>query len=73
MATHSSIPAWEIPWTEEPGRLQSMASLMTECTHTTGSLHTQGHYTHILPMLLLSFFLGDVCPTGHIPSSLLMQ
>ena len=26
MATHSSIPAWEIPWTEEPGRLQSMGS-----------------------------------------------
>ena len=24
MATHSSIPAWEFPWTEEPGRLQSM-------------------------------------------------
>ena len=24
MATHSSIVAWEIPWTEEPGRLQSM-------------------------------------------------
>ena len=22
-ATHSSIPAWEIPWTEKPGRLQS--------------------------------------------------
>ena len=26
MATHSSILAWRIPWTEEPGRLQSMAS-----------------------------------------------
>ena len=26
MATHSSIPAWEITWTEEPGRLQSMGS-----------------------------------------------
>ena len=26
MATHSSIPAWEIPWTEEPGGLQSMGS-----------------------------------------------
>ena len=26
MATHSSIPAWRIPWTEEPGRLQSMKS-----------------------------------------------
>ena len=24
MATHSSILAWEIPWTEEPGRLQPM-------------------------------------------------
>ena len=27
MATHSSILAWRIPWTEEPGRLQSMGSL----------------------------------------------
>ena len=26
MATHSSILAWGIPWTEEPGGLQSMAS-----------------------------------------------
>ena len=26
MATHSNILAWEIPWTEEPGKLQSMGS-----------------------------------------------
>ena len=26
MATHSSILAWKIPWTEEPGRLQFMGS-----------------------------------------------
>ena len=26
MATHSSILAWRIPWTEGPGRLQSMGS-----------------------------------------------
>ena len=26
MATHSSIPAWRIPWTEEPGGLQPMGS-----------------------------------------------
>ena len=26
MATHPSILAWKIPWTEEPGRLQSMGS-----------------------------------------------
>ena len=27
MATHSNTLAWQIPWTEEPGRLQSMGSL----------------------------------------------
>ena len=26
VATHSSIPAWRIPWTEETGRLQSIGS-----------------------------------------------
>ena len=26
MATHSSTLAWKIPWTEEPGRVQSMGS-----------------------------------------------
>ena len=25
-ATHSGVPAWRIPWAEEPGRLQSMGS-----------------------------------------------
>ena len=48
MATHSSIRAWEIPWTEEPGGLQSVShkeSDMTEheraciCTHRADSLH----------------------------------
>ena len=32
MATHSSILAWEIPWTEEPGRLQSMGSQELDTT-----------------------------------------
>ena len=30
MATHSGIIAWEIPWTEKPGRLQSMGSLKSQ-------------------------------------------
>ena len=30
MATHCSILAWEIPWTEEPGELQSVESLRVE-------------------------------------------
>ena len=41
MATHSSILAWKIPWTEEPGRLQSMGLLrvgMTERLHFHFSL-----------------------------------
>ena len=32
MATHSSILAWRISWTEEPGRLQSIGLDMTEVT-----------------------------------------
>ena len=30
MAPHASTLAWKIPWTEEPGRLQSMGSLRVE-------------------------------------------
>ena len=32
MTTHSSILAWEIPWTEEPGRLQSKGSKESDMT-----------------------------------------
>ena len=32
MATHSSILAWRSPWTEEPGRLQSMESQESDIT-----------------------------------------
>ena len=39
MATHSSILAWKIPWTEEPGRLQSIGSQsgnwLRDFTHTS--------------------------------------
>ena len=31
MATHSSILAWRIPWTEEPGRLQSIRLQRVGC------------------------------------------
>ena len=36
MAPHSSTLAWKIPWTKEPGGLQSMGSLETD---TTERLH----------------------------------
>ena len=39
MATHSSILAWKIPWTEKPGRLQSMG-LQSQESDTTEQLST---------------------------------
>ena len=39
MATHSSILAWEIPWTEEPGGLESMESQRVE--HALATKHQQ--------------------------------
>ena len=45
MAPHSSTFAWKIPWTEKPGRLQSMGSLesdMTERLHFHFSLSCIG-------------------------------
>ena len=45
-ATHSSILAWRISWTEEPGRLQSMRlqkSRTRLSTHTRTHAHTHTH------------------------------
>ena len=54
MATHSSILAWRIPWTEEPSGLQSIGSPpqsdTTEVTHT----HTHAR-THFMKGYLLYF------------------
>ena len=35
MATHSSVLAWRIPWTEEPGGLQSMGSQESDTAEAT--------------------------------------
>ena len=43
MATHSSILTWRIPWTEEPGRLQSMSSQWSHMSHTHTHTHTHTH------------------------------
>ena len=45
MATHSSTLVWKIPWTEEPGRLQSMGSLGVRHDQVTSlSLFTFMHW-----------------------------
>ena len=48
MATHSSVLAWKIPWTEEPGRLQSRGSQRvghnrSDLAHTHTHTHTHTH------------------------------
>ena len=45
MATHSSIHAWKIPWTDEPGGLQSMGSQRRTqlSTHSTEDRNTKTH------------------------------
>ena len=40
MATHPSILAWRIPWTEEPGGLQSMGLRRVECDWVTEHRHS---------------------------------
>ena len=49
MTTHSSILAWKIPWTEEPGGLQSIESQRVGHDRATNTfiniLDTDKHYT----------------------------
>ena len=53
MATQSSIPAWKILWTEEPGGLQSMGSRVRQ------NLATKPYITH-LKLRLKPKFLSRV-------------
>ena len=71
MASHSSILAWEIPWVEEPGGLQSMESQeldMTEYAHT----HVQK-----APRLCYYAFSSDLMTKSHhfcsLPSYMLLK
>ena len=59
MATHSSILAWRIPWTEEPGRLQSMGSQRVgyDFTFTFPSLSVSCLCEN-LPSCFIGYLLG---------------
>ena len=48
MATHSSILAWRIPWTEEPGGLQSMALQESDTPFYTSWHRKSSNYTKTL-------------------------
>ena len=53
MATHSSILAWKIPWTEEPGRLQSMASQRVGHNWVTSLTHSMLECVRMTPKVSL--------------------
>ena len=58
MATHSSILAWRIPWTEEPGRQQSMGSKRVwVCTHN--SAHDTSRELKVLEYWACPFLLPE--------------
>ena len=54
MAAHSSILAWRIPWTEEPGGLKSIGSHRVEQTEATEHTHANAGVTfhHLCHSLL---------------------
>ena len=60
MATHARIPAWEIPWTEEPGRLESMRSQESDMTWQLNNYY----------FVLLDSFPLFIFPTSLIKSPL---
>ena len=73
MATHSSIFAWRIPWTEDPGRPQSIRShrvgysfSILACTQpsgsTAGSLGVILHQASLLPATLEMYLLSLPAP-----------
>ena len=50
MAAHSSVLTWRIPWTEEPGGLQSMGSQRVGHSQASKRVYTHTHtHTHTRP------------------------
>ena len=69
MATHSNILGWAIPWTEEPGRLESMGSQRVghdyETKHSTHIEHnTLGSYVRFFDFRKTKF----ICLSLYFPS-----
>ena len=53
MASHSSIFAWKIPWTEEPGGLQSIGSQRAGHDRSDFSMYACMQYVSVNPKLLI--------------------
>jgi len=67
MAIHSSTIAWKIPWTEEPGRLQSMGSQRVGHDWATSLLHVTSH--SLISVELLEINIKRYLKIAHMFSS----
>ena len=66
MATHSSIPAWKIPWMEEPGRLQFMG--LQRVGHDWATSLQGSNPWHRLSPKCSFFFLSTPCSLWNLSS-----
>ena len=64
IATHSSLLAWRIPYTEEPGGLQSIGSQALDMTEATEHTHTSVYMPILISQFvpLSSSHPGSTCP-----------
>ena len=74
MATYSGILAWRIPWTEKPGRLQSMDPKESDLTeqpilYTTFILEIlslQYYFNHLLQLIPLQPLPNTIVSSYHV-------
>ena len=72
MAPHSSTLAWKLPWTEEPGRLQSMGSrrVKTRLSNFTFTFHFHALEKEIAPYSsVLAWRIPGTEEPGRLPST----
>ena len=59
MATISSTLAWKIPWTEEPGRLQSVGRRELDMTERLSIVHSTSYDSRVLEVELKYSFISE--------------
>ena len=57
MATHSSVLAWRIPWTEEPGGLQSVGLQESDTTERLSTAHHELRISQTFSHLIFTVIL----------------
>ena len=70
--THSRILAWEIPWTEEPGRLQSIGlqKSQTQLKRLNNMLSSAEYMLNIIIIVLYSLSLLTFFPQNYVSNAI---